>query len=172
MYNISYLTNKADSIYKKYKTRDPFEIAFEMGIHVSFRDDFSKLYGMYAYVLKNRYIYINSHISKEKQKIVCAHELGHDILHRELAKGQALQEFQLYDMQLRTEYEANVFAANLLIDEEDMLDCIQFGYDSMQIASILKCDVNLIAIKTDCLVHNGYKLNRQSYDSTFLKNRD
>lgn len=169
MNNILYLIDKANSIYKKYETRDPFKIAKRMGIHMIYRDDFTSLYGMYAFVLKNRFIFINSNISKEKQKIVCAHELGHDILHKDIAKKQVLQEFALYDMQMRTEYEANVFAANLLIDEDDMFDCIASGYDSMQIANILKCDVNLVAIKTDCLIRKGYKLNEQAYNSKFLK---
>jgi hypothetical protein len=40
----------------------------------------------------------------------------------------------------------------------------------MQIANILKCDVNLVAIKTDCLIRKGYKLKEQAYNSKFLKN--
>ena len=168
---VSELTNKARELTKIYMTRDPFKIAKELGIHIMFRDDFKNLYGMYAYILKNRFIFINTNISEEKQKIVCAHELGHDLFHRDIAKNQVLQEFALYDMQMRTEYEANVFAANLLIDDDDLMDYISKGYDSMQIANAFNCDVNLIALKTNSLITEGYKLNSQWYDSKFLRKK-
>ena len=163
------LVNKAKELKHKYSTNDPFKIAKVLGIHIMFRDDFKSLYGMYTYMLKNRFIMINSNISENKQKIVCAHELGHDLFHRDIAEKQVLQEFVLYDMQMRTEYEANVFAANLLIDDEDLFDYIAKGYDSMQIANALDCDVNLIALKTNSLITEGYKLNSQHYDSKFLR---
>lgn len=169
MNSIKEIIEKANSIVSECGTRNPFRIASMKGIHVLYREDFTNLYGMYAYILKNRYIFINENIPHNKQIIVCAHELGHDIFHRDIAKKQVLQEFALYDMQMRTEYEANVFAANLLIDEDDILDCIYSGYDSMQIANILKCDVNLVAIKVDCLIREGYKFKRQDYNSRFLK---
>lgn len=164
--------NKANELIKKYGTRDPFELARLLGVKVMFRDDFTSLYGMYSYVLKNRYIFINSNIDEAKQKIVCAHELGHDLLHREIVKkSKILQDFVLYDTKMKTEYEANVFAACLMVDEDDLLDCISKGYDRNQIANALGCDENLIALKTNTMITEGYKLNIQNYDSGFLKNK-
>ena len=69
---------------------------------------------MYKIIKRNRVIFINSNLPEYLQKIVCAHELGHDILHRHLAKNVALQEFMLYDMTSRPEYEANMVAADIL----------------------------------------------------------
>ena len=44
-------------------------------------------------------------------RIVCAHELGHDQLHRNMAKTTPIHEFMLYDMKSKPEYEANIVAA-------------------------------------------------------------
>jgi len=93
------------------------------------------------------YIVINDNLPYEVQLIVAAHELGHDRLHRAFAKDYALQEFVLYDMKSRPEYEANVFAAELLIDTDEVLKLAREGFDQEQIAGQLKTDINLIGIK-------------------------
>ena len=49
------------------------------------------------------------------KRIVCAHEIGHDRLHRALAKKHGLQEFVLYDMATKPEYEANIVATEILL---------------------------------------------------------
>ena len=82
------------------------------------------------------------------QRIVCAHELGHDQLHRNLAKDGALREFMLYDMSTRPEYEANIVAAEILLDTDAVLDYVyNLGYTSEQIAKAMSTDINLVALK-------------------------
>ena len=49
-----------------------------------------------------------------------AHEIGHDRLHRALAKKHGLQEFVLYDMATKPEYEANIVAAEILLDSDEI----------------------------------------------------
>ena len=93
-------------------TRNPFEIARQLGIEVMFCDDFGPLKGMYRVIKRNRFIFINKNMSERMQIIVCAHELGHDQLHRKLAKTNALREFMLYDMTTRPEYEAKTTSAD------------------------------------------------------------
>ena len=96
--------------------------------------------------------------------------LGHDQLHRELAAGGAMQEFVLYDMASRSEYEANVFAADLLLDEEQMLDyMIHYRYDAEQIAQVMDTDINLVALRAAGLSYRGYKLNKLESRTDFLK---
>ena len=68
-------------------------------------------------------------------RIVCAHELGHDQRHRKLAQANSLHEFMLYDMTTRPEYEANIVVAEILIDNEELLDYIYtYRYSAEQIA--------------------------------------
>lgn len=111
---IDEIANRANQLTKRFATRDPFEIAENLGINVFFTKELTTLKGMYFVMKRNRYIYINDNLDERSKRIVCAHELGHDQLHRDLAKLGALQEFVLYDMSTRPEYEANVFAASTL----------------------------------------------------------
>lgn len=154
---------------RKYGTRDPFAIAKALGIEILYSDDMNRLKGMYRIIKRNRFIILNSKNSSEMNRIVCAHELGHDRLHRDFAKTTPLQEFMLYDMASRHEYEANIFAANLLLDDDEMLEYIKNGYDTLQIAKATETDINLVALKVDYLIRNGYNLKKQEHNNKFLK---
>ena len=94
---IDEIANRANQLTKRFATRDPFEIAENLGINVFFTKELTTLKGMYFVMKRNRYIYINDNLDERSKRIVCAHELGHDQLHRDLAKLGALQEFVLYD---------------------------------------------------------------------------
>ncbi|MDD6799333.1 MAG: ImmA/IrrE family metallo-endopeptidase [Firmicutes bacterium] len=165
-----YLSKVGSDLVKRCGTRDPFRIARELGIEVLFCDDFGSLKGMYRVIKRNRFIFINKDLSERMQKIVCAHELGHDRLHRNLAKGNALQEFILYDMTTKPEYEANIVAAEILLDSDQLLEYIrEYGYTSEQIARAMNTDINLVALKIAHLAETGYNLRRIDYRSNFLK---
>lgn len=164
------IASKAEEMAKKYDTRNPFQLAKDLGIDVMFRDDYTTLKGMYTVVLRNRVILINDNMSERMKRIVCAHELGHDTLHRDLAAKMAMQEFILYRMDTRPEYEANIFAANFLLPDDDVLDYIKnYQYDSEQIARAMRSDINLVALKVDNLIRRGYNLRPQESKSNFLK---
>ena len=67
---------------------------------------------------KTIYVMISSFLSEEEKMIVAAHELGHIILHRSQLKMAPMQDDTLYNMTDNTEYQANLFAADLLIEDE------------------------------------------------------
>ena len=94
-----------------------------------FRDDFKNLKGMYKVILRNRYIFINSNLEPEMQALVCTHELSHDLFHRVFLKSSVFQEFVLYDTKSKPEYEANIFASELLLDDEVVYRFLKEGYD-------------------------------------------
>ena len=52
------------------------------------------------------------------------HEIGHDILHRkEAVKAGGFKEFNIFNMQeSRMEYEANVFASQVSLGDEEILE--------------------------------------------------
>ena len=159
----------SDKLIKKFNTRDPFVIAEGLGITIIYSDKLKRLKGMYRIIKRNRFIFLNSKNTNEMNRIVCAHELGHDRLHRDFAKTTPIQEYMLYDMASRHEYEANIFAANLLLDDKEVLEYIENGYDTLQIASATETDINLVALKVDYLIRNGYNLNKQEHNNKFLK---
>ena len=153
-----------------YGTRDPLQIAEESGVHVLYNYDFKSLKGMYKVIQRSRFIFLNGNLSERDQKTICAHELGHDRLHKHFAKKAAFQEFMLYDMRTRPEYEANIFASELLIGDDDILPLIDNELDIYQIAGELGADMNLVLIKIDELRKQGYDV-RAPYrpNSDFLK---
>ena len=164
------LSEVGEKLVKRCGTRDPFEIARQIGVEVLFCPDFGSMKGMYRVVRRNRFIFINDSLTPQMQHIVCAHELGHDQLHRDLAKVGALQEFMLYDMTTKPEYEANIVAAEILLDTDEVLDYVySFGYTSEQIAKAMETDINLVALKVAHLAETGHMLRNMEYRSDFLK---
>ena len=154
---------------KRYDTRDPYRIAERLGIHI-YEEDFGRLKGMYRVILRRRCIFINRNLDEDTRRIVCAHEIGHDRLHRDLAQGSGLQEFMLYDMTARPEYEANLVAAAILLPTDEVLDYIySYYYDAAQVARAMRTDVNLVALKIAALREQGYDLRKPEHDSAFLK---
>ena len=103
-------------------TRDPYRIARLLGIYVLYPEGLLHLKGFYRVIEGKRFIFLNGAGSEQEKRIVCAHELGHDALHREYAEKKAFQELELFGHASRHEYEANLFLAELLIEDEEMLE--------------------------------------------------
>lgn len=166
---ISEIVLTANKLTEKYGTRNPYELADTLGITIMPRQFASQL-GAYTKILNNRFIFIKDGLDRNLEKIVIYHELGHDRLHQALlAENGVFKEFHLFNMALdRMEYEANIFAAQISITDDDILDLIYQGYDSHQIAAILNSDVNLIGLKRDILCSQGYKFNQLDHDNKFL----
>lgn len=168
--SIEYLSKVGTRLVKRCDSRSPFEISEALGIKIMWVDNFKHLKGLYRVIKRNRWIFLNSNLDTRMQKIVCAHELGHDQLHRDLAKGDGLMEFMLYDMRSRPEYEANIVAAEILLPDEDVLELIyNYGYDAEQIARQLNSDINLVSMKCEILRQKGYDLRKGEFRSNFLR---
>ena len=164
------LSEVGERLVRRCGTRDPFEIARQLGVEVLFCPDFGSMKGMYRVVKRTRFIFLNRDLTPQRQHIVCAHELGHDQLHRDLAKTGALQEFMLYDMTTKPEYEANIVAAEILLDTDEVLDYVyHYGYTSEQIARAMGTDINLVALKVAHLAETNRGLRPVEHRSDFLK---
>ena len=158
MPNREYIQNVANKLIKKFDTRDPFQLCQAIGVEV-FYADLGSLKGMYKYLKKNRFAVMNENLDPFTKTLVCAHELGHDILHQNLARKVCLQEFILYDMKSRPEYEANLFASEILLPDDIILNLARDGYDIEQISKELCTDINLIALKVSSMNTRGYRFN-------------
>lgn len=69
----------------------------------------------------------------------------------------------------RMEYEANIFASQASLPDDTILEYIENGYDIQQIARAMSSDINLVALKVDTLIAQGYQLRKQEHRSDFLK---
>lgn len=125
-------------IIEKYNTKDPFKLAKKLNILVRYYD-LEDTKGFYKKILTKKYIFINSELSEFEQKLVCAHELGHAILHSSKNFEFMLDRTSLI-RKSKVEDEANLFASWLLFDD-DVEDEYNFkekeGIDSWVLDSIV-----------------------------------
>lgn len=150
----------AKRLVRKYGTRDPFVVAEELGIHVMMCSEFKRQKGAFRVISNNSFIFINSNLSEEMQRLVCAHELGHAVLHRKLAVASGgMMEFELFDINDQGEYDANAFAGTLLLDDDEMLEMVRDGYDVVYIARTMGTNVNLILLKLNEMRKQGHEMN-------------
>ncbi len=151
MSEILRIASLADGLCEKYGTHNPFDIAEAEGILLRFCPEFQTLRGMYKVILGQRFIFLNGNMKRREARQVLAHELGHDALHREMAKDTIVQDHFLLDMTLKPEYEANLFAAQLLYEDEKVLSLLHAGKSAFECASLLGAPMPLFELKMKIL---------------------
>lgn len=166
----------AQKLYKKYGTRSPFEIIDavpDMKLWMSEAYPADGLRGFATIQNRIRYAVVNSFLQPEEQRIVAAHELGHLIRHEVRLRIQPMQDFDVYAATGKLEREANFFAADLLIDDEETLDEIHScGADFFSVARKLYVPAPFFAFKLYSLVERGNTMRMPvSLDSSFLSGR-
>lgn len=107
----------AATLVRKCGTRDPFRIADDLGILVV-RTPLKGIRGFYQYVKRCAIIYIDSELDDAASRFVCAHELGHALMHR--GYNRIFMDTHTYFVVNRHEIEANRFAIDLLYDDDDL----------------------------------------------------
>ena len=161
---------RAREIIRQVGRRDMRQVAKELNIKVLYNENFSKLLGMYFCQWRHRFIFLNTNLDDIWQNMVLAHEIGHDQLHRDIAKQQQMHEFELFRLNSRTEYEANAFAAHLLMDTDAVYAELKEGCDEFTLAQKMNCNINLTLIKLQEMAKLGYDIRPSDRaDSQFFK---
>lgn len=142
---------------KRFRTDDPFEIAEACKINIRYRD-FNDLKGMYTVIQRCPFIFLSDSLDEHMEKVVLFHELGHHFLHRHHAVS-AFKENGLYDMSSRLEIEANIFAANFIISDEDVMKNVNYGYTTEQAARAMCVPHEMLLIKLNDMNSRGCRLN-------------
>jgi Zn-dependent peptidase ImmA (M78 family) len=101
---------------RKYKTSNPYELADYLNIIVLIDNLDESIRGYFHYFKRNKIIHINSKLSDKDKRIVLAHELGHAVLHPKL--NIIFMEHNTYFVKSKYEYEANKFAAEILVPDD------------------------------------------------------
>lgn len=156
-----YLDNEICRIARKYRRRydcsNPFRLADELRIIVMFEDLGDPSGNKAMTYCNNRVaiIILNSNLPEVVQVFILYHEIGHYALHKDYFKEPHFEK-DVYGNQQK-EIEANQFAAELLLDDDEILEEIQeSGYTFYQIASIHKVPCELLAYKLMMLEEKGY----------------
>ena len=113
----------AESLVRKYKTRDPFRIAKALGF-VVVHAPMQGIRGFYQYIKRCYVIYIDSSLDDHAARFVCAHEIGHALMHRGL--NRIFMDSHTYFQTNRYEIDANRFAVDLLYDDDALRDFLEY----------------------------------------------
>ena len=108
----------------KYGTKNPFKLAKKLNIEILI-EDLGEVRGLFKKILKRKFIFINSNLSDFDKLLVCAHELGHAILHSS-SDFQFLIDNTSLLRRSRLEDEANLFASYLLIPNDEVFEEYEF----------------------------------------------
>lgn len=116
---MNWIIRTLDREIKKHRTNNPFEIAKNRNIIIRYFP-LGQTLGFYMKNVRHQVITINSDIEDCLKKFVCAHELGHAILHKDV-NTPFLHKNTLFSKD-KIEREANEFAINLLLYGEKLED--------------------------------------------------
>lgn len=136
------IKNLTKTLIKKYNTRDPFKLADYMNIAV-FEEELGHVNGFYQACPKTKIIHLNKNLEHIERKIVCAHELGHALLHSKL--NILFLEKNTFLVKNKYEKEANKFAAELLISDDTIYRYKDFTIE--QIALFERINTELLQLK-------------------------
>ena len=145
---IQSISEEVRRIQKKYGESDPFRLAQAMKIIVVLKP--MGRYkgcckGFYVQHRRIKHITINSDLPEVIQRVILAHEIAHSVLHTNITA--AFHEFTLFDDTDRQEYEANLFAAELLLSDDCVLNALNEDQFFFQAAKALYVPAELLDFK-------------------------
>lgn len=129
-------------IVKRYSSRDPYEIAKSMNVILVFCP-LIDVRGFYQHFQRNNIIYIDETLPRNEQLFVCAHELGHMLLHKKT--NFIYMDAKTHLNTNRYEIEANKFAIELLISDDIFIENRDYTLDQLSI--LTGYSENLIELK-------------------------
>ena len=131
-----------DSLVRKYNTRNPFEIISHLNVIIVFYP-LHGVKGFYQYFQRNNIIYIDDALSDQEKLFVCAHELGHMLLHK---KANAIFMDSRTQLNMtKYEIEADRFTMNLLLSDTDIEEHLDFS--TAQFARLFGYNKKLIELR-------------------------
>ena len=132
----------AERLVKRFGTRDPFRIAEELG-YIIIYTPLVGVRGFYQYLKRCHIIYLDSELDEDTTRFVCAHELGHSLLHRGL--NRIFMDTRTFLVSGRYETEANRFAVDLIYSDEELQPYLSRGCEYA--AAYMKVDNELAAYR-------------------------
>ena len=172
---MDYICREVERLKRKFHETDPFLLCDAMGIILLYEPMGTypgACKGFFLAQSRKRSITVNSDLPEAIQRIIVTHELGHAVLHAKAVGVKAFHDFELFDSTSLMEYEANIFAAEFLMDDDDVLEKLNEDISFFGAASLLRVPPELLDFKFRLMKRNGYKLidpPLMAY-SNFLKN--
>ena len=161
---------------RRYREDNLFELCRNMGILLlpqPFGTQKGAIMGFFLEQRRIKTITYNSDLSDDLQRIIVGHELGHSVLHAR-SGVHAFHDVGLFDVSSRFEKEANLFAAEFLLDDNEVLETLAQGGDFFSAAAILRVPMELLDFKFRIMKWKGYELSEPpiTAQSNFLRDVD
>ena len=171
MAQIGFILENVKKLISKFDTRDPFKICKNMNIKIHYKDLGPSLKAYYFCQSRIKNIVSNSNSDEIMCRILCAHELGHALLHNKSMPMYGFQEFNVFNTTIVAEYEANLFAAELLLSDDKVLEALNCQEKSiLEIARELYIPTELIIYKLQSLNKRGFEITiPDAFSDNFLK---
>ena len=128
------------------------------GIKIHYYDLQKKLKGFFYYQSRQKNIVIDHNVNGILERILVAHELGHAVLHTKIAMMHGFQEMEVFDDRSIEENEANFFAAELLLEDGKVLECLS-EHTFFETAKMLYVPAALLDYKFSLLHEKGELVN-------------
>lgn len=157
----SYIYQKVHKLKKKYKTSDPYEILESMNVEIWNTPPGTSMKGFCFLSNQILYVSINPDLPAPMHRIVAAHELGHIILHKSKLKMAMMTDYTLENLAKDlTEFEANMFAVELLLDDSEVLEKLSDeDIDYYSLCSKLNITPSMMSYKLHAMTKRGYAFN-------------
>lgn len=138
------IKNIVEKLINKHNTNCPFKLADKLNIHILY-EPLGATLGYFSRDFRLKFIHINQNLSTEAQIFVCAHEIGHAILHPDV-NTPFLSRHTLFSIS-KIEREANTFAVEFLMPDSlihDEYECMSL----FDIANICGIPPQMAILKT------------------------
>lgn len=170
------ICESVDKLRNKYGETDPFRLCKAMDVLLLFKPMGSHegaIKGFYMKCKRIRSITVNSDLPIIIQKIIVAHELGHAVLH-EGGGVHAFHEIVLFDQSSEREREANLFAAEYLMRDDEVLEVLNQDTTFFSAAALLRVPMEMLDFKFRLMKWKGYKLVEAPIRASgdFMKNME
>lgn len=166
------IKREAVRIKAKYQTSDPFEVCGAMKIRLlryPMGRSADSCKGFFIVNARKRLIAVNSDLPEHIRRIICAHELGHAVLHTSAAMC-TFHDFSVFEEAGRQEYEANVFASEFLLTDGEILEALETEPEFFSLASCLGVPPEMLDFKLQLMQKAGCRIKAPCIArSDFLK---
>lgn len=118
------IKNIVNDLVTEFKTRNPFELCDCLNIPILY-EPLGNIKGFFQNTLNTPIIHLNSNLNEYEIKCVLSHELGHAVLHKDL--NVCFLKHYTFSVADKYENEANKFTAELLIDDNSLIDILEIN---------------------------------------------